>query len=375
MQVPTRAIKPLTRLLLFVRAGGRCEFDGCNTYLLEHHLTLTEGNFAEIAHVVAFKPDGPRGHEGLRPADINNLRNLMLLCPACHKLIDDHPYDFSRKALEEHKERHESRIRHVTALGPNQGTSVLIFMANIGNQTVSIPFDQITEATAPRYPLSKQGTLIDLTAVNDDPSFLLAATKTIDQKIDRLYQTGSEALQAGHISAFALGPIPLLMFLGSKLSNKVRVALFQRHRDTENWTWKKGGQPLQYAFRKLRTGNKKENVAIVLSISGAVAAGNLPKNIDKRFSVYEIAPQNVTPSPTLLRTETDLDNFRVVYQQVVGTILANHGLIDAIHLFPAIPAPIAVLCGRELLPKAHPGLLVYDYDKSKTGFIFQLRIN
>jgi hypothetical protein len=59
-----RSVAPLDRIMLFVRACGRCEFDGCNSYLLEHHLTLTEGNFAEIAHVVAFKPDGPRGPEG-----------------------------------------------------------------------------------------------------------------------------------------------------------------------------------------------------------------------------------------------------------------------------------------------------------------------
>jgi hypothetical protein len=160
------------------------------------------------------------------------------------------------------------------------------------------------------------------------------------------------------------------MSLGSKLSNKVRVALFQRHRDTKNWTWKRGGQPLQYASRKLRTGSKKDNFAIVLSISGAVAAGNLPKNIDKRFSVYEIALQNVTPSPTLLRTETDLDNFRVIYQQLLGTILANHGLIEAIHFFPAIPAPIAVLCGRELLPRPIQGFSCTTMTKAKLASLF-----
>lgn len=48
--VVSRSIKDLTRLLLFVRAGGRCEFDGCNDYLLQHPLTLTPGNFAQMAH-------------------------------------------------------------------------------------------------------------------------------------------------------------------------------------------------------------------------------------------------------------------------------------------------------------------------------------
>src|SRR3989442_13044181 len=49
----TRRVSHFTRLLLFVRAGGRCEFDGCNKFLLEHPLTITEGNFAQMAHIVA----------------------------------------------------------------------------------------------------------------------------------------------------------------------------------------------------------------------------------------------------------------------------------------------------------------------------------
>src|SRR5947207_14763113 len=88
--IASRQIKHLAQLLLFVRAGGRCQFDGCNEYLLEHPLTLTRGNFGQMAHVVAFKKDGPRG-SGPRPKDINDVGNLMLLCPSCHKLIDTHP--------------------------------------------------------------------------------------------------------------------------------------------------------------------------------------------------------------------------------------------------------------------------------------------
>ena len=45
-----RGIRELTRLLLVVRAGGRCEFDDHNEYLLQHPLTLTPGNFAQMAH-------------------------------------------------------------------------------------------------------------------------------------------------------------------------------------------------------------------------------------------------------------------------------------------------------------------------------------
>ena len=68
------ALRDLTRLLLVVRAGGRCEFDGHNEYLLHHPLTLTPGNFAQMAHIVAFKEDGPRGKSPLRPTYINDFQ-------------------------------------------------------------------------------------------------------------------------------------------------------------------------------------------------------------------------------------------------------------------------------------------------------------
>jgi hypothetical protein len=69
---PTRDIKALTRVLLTVRAGGRCRFNGHNKYLFTHALTLTEGNFAQAAHIVAFSVQGPRGKaKPLTAAEIN----------------------------------------------------------------------------------------------------------------------------------------------------------------------------------------------------------------------------------------------------------------------------------------------------------------
>jgi hypothetical protein len=371
-----RHIPAITRLYLFVRAGGRCEFDGCNRYLFEHHLTLTEGNFGEIAHVVAFRPSGPRGREGLRPADINDVNNLMLLCPQCHKLIDDHPTEYTRRTLEEYKERHERRISHVTGLGPDQKTAVLVLKANIGNQTVTVAFDQILEAVSPRYPCSRSGTTIDLTQViGNGSAFVKTACDTIKQRVQRLLEPGGEAAETGHISLFALAPIPLLVFLGSQLSNKVPLDLYQRHRDTETWTWKRDGKPVDYRFRRLRSGTDREKVALILSLSGTVHLRDLPRSVDYGYSVYELTLKGAVPSTTFLRTRQDLENFRNAYQSALGMIVRDHGTIEKIHLFPAVPAPIAVLCGRELLPKVHPALLVYDYDKSKVGFIYQLEVN
>src|ERR1039458_148749 len=184
-----RGIRELTRLLLFVRAGGRCEFDGCNKYLLEHPLTLTPGNFAQMAHIVAFREQGPRGKSAIRRPYINDVSNLMLLCPQCHKLIDDHPDQYPVSVLQKYKESHEDRIFHVTGLGPDKKTTVVQLKARIAGQTIAIPVAQVTKAVAPRYPTDAKGHLIDLTAINsEDKAFIEEACRCIKQKVQRLYE-------------------------------------------------------------------------------------------------------------------------------------------------------------------------------------------
>ena len=375
VQLAARRIPEFPRLSLCVGAGGRCEFDGCNKFLFEHPLTLTAGNFGEMAHVVAFSEDGPRG-DGSRPREINNVGNLMLLCPQCHKLIDDDPATYPVGVLEKYKESHEHRIRHVTGLGPDLKTTVVQLKSRIAGQVVAIPIAQVTNAVAPRFPKDASGHVIDLTGIEvEGQAFFEAAAQTIKQRVERLFEHGMELEQTKHISLFALAPIPLLVYLGRALSNKVPVDAFQRHRDTEDWVWKTDGAPVAYRFAKLRDGIDRTSVALILSLSGKVHLESLPPDIDNRFTIYELTLDGMDPTPTFLRQRQDLERFKDVYQGALRTILKDHGQIEGIRFFPAIPAPVAVHCGRELLPKVDPQLLVYDYDKKLGGFVLIMKIN
>lgn len=372
--VAARDIPHRVRLLLCVHAGGRCEFDGCNTYLFEDSLTLTDGYFAEAAHIVAFREQGPRGTDANRPANINQLANLMLLCPTHHKLIDDHPADYTRSTLESYKTAHEDRIKHVTSLGPDRKTAVVVFKALIRGQMVGIPYHQIAEATAPRFPTTRQPFTIDLTGLPaDDRAFYKTACTTIKRRVQDLFSPEGEAIKAAHVSIFAIGPMPLLMCLGRQLTNKVASDPYQRHRDTESWTWKMDGAPVKYRFRRMNRGHFKK-VALVLSLSGTIRLRDLPADTRRSSAIYELTLNGMTPQTTFLQQKRDLDAFRAVYQEAIATILQTHGPLGTIDLFPAVPAPIAVLCGRELLPKVHPKLRVYDNDRDAGGFTFKLEV-
>jgi hypothetical protein len=375
-RVPTRKVAKPTQIQLYVRAGGRCEFAGCNAYLLEHHLTTTPGNFAQMAHIVAFSSGGPRAKESLSPAYVNDVSNLMLLCPPCHKLVDDHPKAHTVSRLRNAKAEHEERIRHVTGMSADLKTTVVRFTARVAGRTVKIPYDQVTKAVQPRYPKDTKGTVIDLTDFEETGvGFLESAASQITKTIGKLSDATLDGSDVLHVSVFALGPIPLLVHLGRELSDKVNVTLYQRHRDSEDWTWKSSGLPVAYQLRVIRQGTETKSVALCLSLSGPIDTATLPPNIDQRFTIYEITLVGQTPNPGFLRRAADLDEFAVTYQGALREIAQNHGSLDELHLFPAIPAPVAVHCGRALLPKIDPTLVVYDADKAKGGFNLTIRVN
>lgn len=371
-----RAVPHATREQLVAASGGRCEFSGCNTPLYEHHLTKMDGNFGEAAHIVAFHEDGPRGNSN-RPAEehINDADNLMMLCQPCHKLIDDHPTEYSIELLKGWKHAHEARIHLVTGLGPDMRTTVVQLKTNVAGQAVGIPAPEIYRAVAPRYPTDTKGTVIDLTNIpGEGDDFYSVASRRIYRDVRNLFSEGTEVNETRHISLFAIAPIPLLFCLGSAIGNKVRVELFQRHRDTEDWVWKDSGEPANHECRNIVQGTDAGFVALVLSLSGIVARDSLRPFVDDRFTIYELRLTSPEPSLTYLRRRADLDDFVHVYRQTMAKIRALHPGLREIHVFPAVPAPVAIACGRELLPKIDPIMRVYDFNKVE-GFRFRQSIN
>jgi hypothetical protein len=371
-----RDVPARTRLFLFVHAGGRCEFDGCNRYLLEHHLTKADGVFAQMAHIWAFSQGGPRGRRQHRH-EKHDLSNLMLLCPQCHKLVDDHPEQYTTDVLRKHKKAHEDRVFMLTDTKPDRHTVAVAMTAKIGERAVSVSLAEMQDAVAPRYLGPRDVVEIDLTAMPDDSTqyYWRAGADAIASKMRNMYDQSFESGPVRHVSVFALGPIPLLVFLGSLLSDKVPLTLFQRHRDAEGWRWKERGDIVGYDLRRLRQGGDGAAVALLLSLSGRVKLRDLPSEIDDRYSIYEITLAGRPPNPGFLAIEESLQEFRRVYMGAVREIVASHGAFARLHLFPALPAPVAVAIGRDLMPKRDPAVLVYDYDKRVGGFIPTLEVN
>ena len=373
--VRARNVPPKSVYYLITRAGGRCEFRGCNTYLLEHHVTGDLGNYGEKGHIYAFKKSGARGDSHHRPEDIHDIVNLILLCHACHKLVDDErPQDFPVERLMSFKEEHENRIFALTDIAHNEQTVPVVFKGMIAGRDTQISDIEIMDAVFPGYPDFRDKLLINLSPLPDTPDqfFWESGQKKVDAELYRLANLAERDGGDLKLSIFGLAPIPLLMYLGSKLSDKGAIELYQRHREPETWTWKSGAGVASYKSGQLSSGSGE--VAMLLNLSGTNPIELVFTTIGPDATVYELTLTSDAPSPGFLDTRGDLIRFRSEYERLLARIRAEHPQTDRLHVFPAVPAPVAVMSGLVRLPKVDAAFSIYDRDKRSGGFSFCLEL-
>ena len=62
-----------------------------------------------------------------------DINNIILLCPACHKIIDSDPEKYTIEIVEGMKKRHEDRIRLVTGIANDKKSHVVTYDTKSGN--------------------------------------------------------------------------------------------------------------------------------------------------------------------------------------------------------------------------------------------------
>lgn len=377
----TRKNVPIrTRLKLFAKSAGRCQFSGCNKLVWRNDLTLTEGNFSDVAHIIAASEDGPRGNK--QSADLQiEYSNLMLLCKKCHIEIDDNSEKYSEELLREWKYKHEDRIQIQTSYPEDiHKSTVLLFSVNIGDRIVPINPEAYRNAMFPKYPVDEKGISIPKNNFDghNDPGYWQAFASEIQRKINRSFDEGIDEGKIKHLSVFAIGPMPLLMFLGKCIGDTVSSDLYQAHRNiddtSQTWSWPKEEKEKEthYIVNSVHINEGSVDVAIVLSLSGKIRSERYENLVPENFSVYEITIEE--PSPHFLKSRKQLEGFSHTYRKLLNDIQTVHGDSCKISIIPAVPVSIAVECGRVLLPKSDPEIFACEYD-GQNGLRTVLKIN
>ena len=258
---------------LWAQSAGRCEYEGCNKILWQDLVTKAKYSTAYIAHIIADKEGGPRGHKVLSERLKCDLSNLMLLCDAHHRLVDkEDEKGYPVERLQDMKKRHEKRVRILTALEDDKQSHVLHYGANIGRLNARITWRKSFEAMVPhKFPAEE--TAIELSLRN---------SPFIDEE-SRYWEIEQQSLQRqftdkvrprlstdiSHLSVFALAPQPLLIELGRLLSDVSAIDVYQHQKEPEdNWKWQDGEDTIPFEIYCLN--EKRSNVALNISLSANI---------------------------------------------------------------------------------------------------------
>ena len=350
---------PTTKMILFAKSGGRCQFEGCNKYLLRDDITSEELNDANIAHIVASSSNGPRGacnsHE--LSDDINN---LMLLCKTHHKLVDDNPEEYTVERLTEMKLSQERKVKEL--LDAMQYSEALIVMLESSikkEQTVKIDSKQAVHAlrTTAHNPFDHYEIHIRFSSNSNykDRQYWREAENHLNREIDNLINGLLQENPKLTIAIFSIAPIPLIMKLGYKLGDKRKILVFQKYREPDTWEWLSNSQTNSFSYEMIKRGNGTK-VAVIVSVTSEIDLSRVMA-IDAFDTIYHLKAENC--GVNAIKSKEDLGCFWKQYQKLLDNIKNNDHVEDA-SLFPAVPVSAAYEMGRRYMPHAYPKIRVYD---------------
>jgi hypothetical protein len=362
---------------LWGKAGGRCEYEGCNTRLWLDTLTQVEFNAAYIAHIIADQPGGPRGDPKLSELLKSDITNLMLLCDKRHRLIDredvpGHPVE----RLKAMKALHEERIDAVTDIALDKQSHVILYGANIGAQGSPLSLREAALGMLPdRYPASQQPVLLSLgnSSFEDrTPEFWQFEGMQVQNKVGQQIRPRIQSGEITHLSVFALAPQPLLMLLGSELSDIPFADVYQRRKEPQTWKWEV--DPLSFDFTVIEPANPKTgDAALVFALSATVTDERVTSVLGSDIPIWKVTIPK--PDNDFLRSRVQTEAFRKLMRPLLDKIKATHNEKATIHVFPAMPVSLAVDFGRVLNAKSDLPLVVYDQNMKLGGFVKALAIN
>jgi hypothetical protein len=364
----TSYIPEKTKIRLWGKAAGRCQYRGCNEPLWYDGLTKAEFNISYIAHIVADSPGGPRGDSERSELLSRDIENLMLMCDSHHRLIDreqveEHPEEL----LLEMKQEHERKMELLTSLTEDRQSHVLLYGANIGKSLAKLSKEKAYQAMIPnKYPAEINP--IELSLGNS--SFIDNEKLYWEIERENLNRMFNERVlprlqtSINHLSVFALAPQPLLIELGRLITDLKPADVYQPHRVPDHWGWEL--TPENFEYKIFEPEIHTNLVALNISLSGTIDNSRIRDVLGPDVSVWTITID--TPNNEFLRSREQLSGFVHHFKFLLDVIKKKYGQKNEIHIFPAAPVAINIEMGRAWMPKADLPLKLYDQNKEKNQF-------
>lgn len=354
-----------TKQILYALSAGYCQYEGCGKRIIYDRVKLKPLNVGQAAHNVAARPGGPRGDEVRSEELADDPDNILVLCYDCHKRIDNDVDAHPEHRLQAMKIAQEERVELACGIPPDRRSQVLVFGSSIGTHPAVL--DRVTTDPAllsrGRYPASKE--VLEIQTKGDlkterSPDFWTTERANLEEHYRAIVRPLLSRQGDPHVSVFAFAAQPLLVLLGTLLSDKFRVDVFQRHREPEpSWRW----PDLDESYEPLapildRPTAATTNPALVISLSATITEDRVRSALGEDCSIWHVRLEY--PDHDCFRSPSDLVTWRKFLRKTLNEIKAAYEHGTPLHIFPAMPVSAAVALGLVRQEKADMPFHLYD---------------
>lgn len=354
-----------TKRILYALSAGYCQYEGCGKRVINDRVKWRSLNVGQAAHNVAASPGGPRGDEVRSEELANDPENILLLCYDCHKRIDADVAAHPEHLLRAMKQAQEVRVELACGIPLDKNSHVLVYGSSVGTHPAVL--DRTTTDPAllsrGRYPASKETLEIQIRGdlkTERSPEFWTTERANLEDHYHTVVRPSLSRKGDPHVSVFAFAAQPLLVLLGTLLSDKFRVDVFQRHREPEtSWTWPElDGSYESLALVLDRPESTDSSPALVISLSATITNERVVEAMEESCSIWHVRLEE--PDQDCIRAPSDLVIWRKFLRKTLNEIKAAHGQGTPLHIFPAMPVSAAVTLGLVRQEKSDMTFCLYD---------------
>ncbi len=363
-----KTLSKMEEIALWVASGAQCAI--CKKKLIFEDLRVYI-NIADKAHIIAHSGDGPRGEFSLKnyslsAEDLDSIRNLVLLCKDHHHIVDTNHTEWTAEKLFIIKNEHEAQIR--AKLDCKQATLAVIHKT-MDDTPVTIDSANNTDALV--FGKTEYRKLFE--------DFTPEGWEAAKAEVEAFYQEVKETIKLNDYSrvcVFPLSHIPLLVYLGFLIGDKIPVTTFQYSRDANHWIGcNPGGKSRLGELQIESTTQGKKQFIVSISMSAPVHKEDIKAVLGASLDNYD--ELHIKVDNPKIDSVLYIEEVKQVQSAFKHRVEEMHGQnrYEGIHLFVAVPAGLAVEIGRSINASMWCYVNTYNYrfrETPKYQFAFQI---
>lgn len=173
----------------------------------------------------------------------------------------------------------------------------------------------------------------------------------------------------GQLAYFGLAPVPLAIHLGYRVQSTVKIDVYQRHHDRQDWTWTSSGRASTRSFlapiRLPERGSSAPGAVVIrVSTSARIAPEDTEAVVPQCLAAVDIAL--ALPNPDALETREALDTVVAEFSRTLTQLHTLFPNLTTIHLFAAVPVGLAFRLGSRINPTMNPEVVTYQFDAKRS---------